>query len=175
MLFRSSTKYFQISILLFLVLIISCKNEIDKKNKFLYWSSNNSYEIKFARYAVNKWNEQNPDKPRIKFQPVPEGQSSEEVILAAVVGKTTPDIYSNMWQGDVEGYAQAGALIPFDTLNGFTKFIYERCDSSVIEEIRSQDGHIYQIPWKINPIMMIYNKNIISDRSEEHTSELQSH
>ncbi len=146
-----------------MVLIISCKNEIDKKNKFLYWSSNNSYEIKFARYAVNKWNEQNPDKPQIKFQPVPEGQSSEEVILAAVVGKTTPDIYSNMWQGDVEGYAQAGALIPFDTLNGFTKFIYERCDSSVIEEIRSQDGHIYQIPWKINPIMMIYNKNIISD------------
>ncbi|MEJ2505804.1 MAG: extracellular solute-binding protein [Ignavibacteriaceae bacterium] len=42
-------------------------------------------------------------------------------------------------------------------------FIYERCDSSVVEEIKSQDGHIYQIPWKINPILLIYNENIVAD------------
>jgi multiple sugar transport system substrate-binding protein len=33
----------------------------------------------------------------------------------------------------------------------------------LIEEITSNDGHIYQIPWKINPIMMIYNKNVIEE------------
>ena len=86
----------------------------------------------------------NPELTPIRFQPVPEGRSSEEIILAAVVGKTTPDIYSNIWQGDVEAYAQAGVLIPFDTLKGFNEFIYERCDSSVIEEIRSQDGKSIQ-------------------------------
>ncbi|MBU2493794.1 MAG: extracellular solute-binding protein [Bacteroidetes bacterium] len=144
------------------VTLFSCSENNNYGNRVIsYWSSNNSYEINYARFITNKWNEKNEIK--VKSQPVPEGQSSEEVILAAVVGETTPDIYSNMWQGDVEAYAQAGILVPLDTLKGFMEFLYERCDSSVIEEIRSLDGHIYQIPWKINPIMQIYNEGIINE------------
>ncbi|MCH7974534.1 MAG: extracellular solute-binding protein, partial [Bacteroidetes bacterium] len=160
---KKNIKYLYIIIFLLVGILTSCGNENDNENKLLYWSSNNPYEIEFAKYIVNKWNKENPDKAFIKFQPVPEGQSSEEIILAAVVGETTPDIYSSMWQGDVEAYAQAGVVIPFDTLDGFIDFIYERCDSSVVDEMRSQDGHIYQIPWKINPIMMIYNQNIFRE------------
>lgn len=117
-------------------------------------------EIQFAKIIALEWNK-NHDEFKIKIQPVPEGNSSEEVILAAVVGETTPEIYSNMWQGDVEVYAQAGVLIPLDTIPGFLEFIYERCDTIVVEEITSLDGHIYQIPWKINPIMQIYNEDVI--------------
>ncbi|HSP89249.1 MAG TPA: extracellular solute-binding protein, partial [Ignavibacteriaceae bacterium] len=122
----------------------------------------NTDEIKFAKLITDNWNKNNPNN-QVKYQPVPEGRSSEEIILAAVVGNTTADIYSNMWQGDVEAYAQAGVLVAFDTLKGFMDFINERCDSAVIEEIKSLDGHIYQIPWKINPIMLIYNSNILAD------------
>lgn len=149
---------------LFLLLVInSCNGGSEEKEyELLYWCSNNSYEIEYADFIVNKWNKQNPDK-KVKYQPVPEGRSSEEVILAAVVGKTTPDIYSNMWQGDVEAYAQAGVLIPLDTIVGYTNYIYERCDTNVIEEVTSSDGHIYQVPWKINPIMMIYNEKFMKD------------
>lgn len=145
----------------FSMLFLSCGDSSNNDGTIKYWSSNNTYEIQFADYITKKWNAENSTK--VKFQPVPEGQSSEEIILAAVVGETTPDIYSNMWQGDVEAYAQAGVLIPLDTLDGFMKFLYERCDSAVIEEITSDDGHIYQIPWKINPIMLIYNQNIIDE------------
>jgi multiple sugar transport system substrate-binding protein len=132
------------------------------ENALTYWCSNNTYEIQFARLTTEKWNQNHKDVA-VSFQPVPEGQSSEEIILAAVVGNTTPDIYSNMWQGDVEAYAQAGVLVALDTLKGFLDFINERCDSEVVEEIRSLDGHIYQIPWKINPIMLIYNEKIIKE------------
>ncbi|NOX38880.1 MAG: extracellular solute-binding protein [Calditrichaeota bacterium] len=125
-------------------------------NEIIYWSSNNPYEIEFARLVVAEWNRRHPDTP-VRYQPVPEGQSSEEVILAAVVGKTTPDVYSNMWQGDVEAFARAGVLVPLDTLPGFLEFLYQRCDSAVVREATSEDGHIYQVPWKINPIMMVYN------------------
>jgi multiple sugar transport system substrate-binding protein len=111
---------------------------------------------------LEAWNSKHPGVS-IRMQPVPEGQSSEEVILAAVVGKTTPDIYANMWQGNVEMYAQAGALIALDTLEGFTEFIYERCDSATIREITSSDGHIYQVPWKVNPFMTIYNKSLLRE------------
>ena len=147
----------------FTFLLISCnKNDANSKDVLLYWCSNNSDEIKFAKNITDKWNKDNPND-QVKYQAVPEGRSSEEIILAAVVGNTTPDIYSNMWQGDVEAYAQAGVLVALDTLNGFSDFLYERCDSSVIEEIKSLDGHIYQIPWKINPIMLIYNVNLINE------------
>jgi len=140
----------------------SCNNGGElEDSRLLYWSANNPYEIEFAQYVVDSWNNISPDEP-VRFQPVPEGRSSEEFILAAVVGKTTPDMYSNMWQGDVETYARAGVLIPLDTLDGFLDYIYQRCDSAVIEEVTSSDGHIYQIPWKINPIMMIYNKNMMA-------------
>lgn len=122
----------------------------------LFWSSNNSQEITFTKQLVEEWNKEHPDSP-IRHQPIPEGQSSEEIILAAVVGKTTPDIYANMMQGTAEIYANAGALVPLDTLDGFIEFIRERCSDEVIEEIRSGDGHIYQVPWKVNPIITLYN------------------
>lgn len=153
----------KIMFFIFTAAFISCNSNSDsKKTGLFYWSSNNTEEIEFARYIVDNWNKEHPSE-KVVFQPVPEGQSSEEIILAAVVGKTTPDIYSNMWEGDVELYARAGTLVALDTLEGFKKFIYERCDSAVIQEVTSEDGHIYQLPWKINPIMLIYNENIIHD------------
>src|SRR4030065_2389252 len=148
--------------LLSYVLISCSSNNRDSRDVILYWCSNNTDEIRFAKPSADEWNKNNPND-QVKYQAVPEGRSSEEIILAAVVGNTTPDIYSNMWQGDVEAYAQAGVLVALDSLKGFLDFLYERCDSSVIEEIKSLDGHIYQIPWKINPIMLIYNVNLIND------------
>lgn len=144
-------------------LLISCEaGHGNNSNSLLYWSSNNASEIEFAKQVIEKWNHDHPQE-LIRIQPVPEGESSEEIILAAVVGKTTPDIYANMWQGDVEFFAKAGVLVPLDTLEGFMEFIYQRCDSSLIKDITSSDGHIYQIAWKINPIMMIYNKKVAEE------------
>jgi multiple sugar transport system substrate-binding protein len=127
-----------------------------------YWSSNNGGEILFSQWAVERWAQRYPNLP-IKYQPVPEGQSSEEIILAAVVAKTTPDIYSNIWQGLVEFYSHSGILVPLDTLEGFMDFLRQRCDAATIEEITSADGHIYQVPWKINPIMTIYNRQALAE------------
>jgi multiple sugar transport system substrate-binding protein len=154
-----SIKYSWI-VIIFLV-CISCTRSQERRNELLYWSSNNTPEIEFTEKFTTQWNEAHPDQI-IRSQPVPEGQSSEEVILAAVVGKTTPDIYANMWQGSVEMYANAGVLIPLDTLEGFTEFIRQRCGEETLKEVTSSDGHIYQVPWKINPIMTIYNKTLPS-------------
>lgn len=142
-------------------LTLSCNRDAKKNKVLVFWCSNNNQEIKLCNKITDTWNHNYPANT-IHLQPVPEGQSSEEVILAAVVGKTTPDIYANMWQGNVEMYAHAGVLIPLDTLKGFLNFIKERCDSNVIKEITSSDGHIYQVPWKANPIMTIYNKNLFA-------------
>ncbi len=145
--------------LFFIVLLGACNTRSVKNKELLFWCSNNSAEIKLCTAITANWNATHSVNA-IHLQPIPEGQSSEEVILAAVVGKTTPDIYGNMWQGNVEMYARAHVLIALDTLKGFLDFINERCDSAVIKEITAADGHIYQVPWKVNPIMTIYNKNM---------------
>src|SRR6266446_8417142 len=99
-------------------LMSSCKRGEVKNKELLFWCSNNNQEIKLCNNFTETWNHNHPATP-VHLQPIPEGQSSEEVILAAVVGKTTPDIYANMWQGNVEMYAKAGVLIALDTLKGF--------------------------------------------------------
>ena len=148
-------------ILVLFFVIGSCRNDTVKSKELLFWCSNNNQEIKLSTAITNQWNLDHAATP-IHMQPIPEGQSSEEVILAAVVGKSAPDIYANMWQGNVEMYANAKVLIPLDTLKGFLDFMYERCDSAVIKEITSSDGHIYQVPWKVNPFMTIYNKKLFA-------------
>ena len=146
-----------------LIFLFACSSSNKKKGYELsYWSSSNSSEIEFSKTLAERWNTLHPNE-KIQYQPVPEGQSSEEIILAAVVGKTTSDIYSNMWQGSVEFYAKAKILVALDTLDGFNEFINSRCDSATIKEITSGDGHIYQIPWKINPIITLYNHVVKSD------------
>ena len=143
------------------VIFAGCTHTEDSNRPLTFWCSNNAGEITFAKEFTNQWLKQRPDKP-LRYQPIPEGQSSEEIILASVVGKTTPDIYANMWQGNVEMYAKAGVLVPLDTLKGFREFIVSRCDSAVIREITSTDGHIYQVPWKVNPFMLFCNTRAIN-------------
>jgi multiple sugar transport system substrate-binding protein len=146
---------------LILLLLCSCNGSNQDDDVITFWSSNASQEILFSKYFADQWN--GTHIKQVKCQPIPEGQSSEEVIMAAVVGRTTPDIYANMWQGLVELYAKSGVLIPLDTIEGFTEFITDRCGVEVVKEITSADGHIYQIPWKINPFMTIYNVDKIQE------------
>ncbi len=149
------------------ILCLTCKPRNNQKEDSIhYWTSNNGGEIKFAQWAVARWNDNHRNTP-VQSQPIPEGQSSEEILLAAVVAGTTPDIYSNIWQGLVEFYSSAGILVALDTLAGFDAFIHQRCDSTTIAEITSADGHIYQMPWKINPIMTIFNKAELKDIGQD--------
>jgi multiple sugar transport system substrate-binding protein len=150
-----------ISSFLGFVFLVGCQSSKDKSNvtELVYWSSNNQDEINLANEVVAEWNRLNPNMP-IKYQPVPEGESSEEVILAAVVGKTTPDIYSNMWPGDVASYVRADQLVQFDQFADFDSVTEERYSEDILVQSRSRNGHIYQIPWKTNPVMLIYNKKM---------------
>ncbi|MCZ6818474.1 MAG: extracellular solute-binding protein, partial [Calditrichaeota bacterium] len=115
-----------------------------------------------AKVVVEEWNQLHPDMP-VKHQPIPEGQSSEEVILAAVVGDSPPDVYSNMWPGDVQLYVNARVLVPLSDFADFDSVADSRLKPDILAEARSLDGKVYQIPWKTNPIMMLYNKGVLAE------------
>ncbi|MCH8838079.1 MAG: extracellular solute-binding protein [Candidatus Marinimicrobia bacterium] len=127
-----------------------------------YWCATNSFEIEFARRIVAEWNQDTTHLP-VRFQPVPAGQSSEEVILAAIVGRTTPDIYSNIWPGVIEQYREAGAVVRLDQFADFDSVLYARLPDELIEQFRSPDSGFYQFPWKANPLLLYYNKGLLEE------------
>jgi len=97
------------------------------------------------------------------MQPIPVSQSTEEVLLAAIAGNTTPDVCSNIWPGALHDYTRAGGLIPFDRLADFDSIITSRVPRDLLETFRSTDGHYYQLPWKTNPVMMFYNERLFRE------------
>jgi len=160
-------------IIVFLILssiVFSCSNVKDNhhgKINLTYWSAANQYEIDLAKSVVKEWNENHPHI-QVKHQPIPEGRSSEEIILSSVVGKTTPDVFSNMWPGDIELYAQAKALVALDTFADLDSFATARYSPQIHQESRATDGHYYHILWKTNPIMMAYNKKMLAAAGFNH-------
>lgn len=130
--------------------------------RLVYWSAPNPQEQVLARELTDVWNAAHPDV-QVTTQPLPAGQSSEEVLLAAIVAGTTPDLCSNIWPGILGDFVRAKGVLPLDTFPGFDSLMVSRVPEAVLEIFRAPDGHIYQIPWKTNPIMMLYNRGIFRE------------
>ena len=121
-----------------------------------YWPPPNRHDIAMTKPLVERWNRENP-KIQIHMEPLPSGRSSEEVLLASIVGGTTPDICSNILTGTVERMVRARALFPLSTLPGFKEYVQRRSPDGTLERFKSSDGKVYQLPWKANAQMLNYN------------------
>ncbi len=131
-----------------------------------YWPAPNTQEIQLADTLVRIWNAMHPEI-QVRMQPIPVSQSTEEVLLAAIAGKTTPDVCSNIWPGALHDYTQSGGLIPLDTLEGFDSVVSSRMPRELLATFGSADGHYYQLPWKTNPVMMFYNIRLLKEAGVE--------
>ena len=163
----------QFLLMLLIAAIISCSGNQQTaqqvKNgqvKLTYWCASNPREIGLAKELVAKWNREHPDA-LVHLQPIPASQSSEEVLLAAIAGGTTPDICSNMWPGAMDDFVLSGGLVRLDTFPDFWKIMTERVPVDLLHSFKAPDGKYYQAPWKTNPIMMVYNKEIFKEAGVE--------
>ncbi len=145
----------------------SKKEQANPDNGLVYWPAANVQEIQLAKSAADEWNKLHPDVP-VLVQPIPESQSTEEVLLAAVVGKTTPDICSNIWPGVVGQFVRASAILPLDAFADFDSVAAARLPEEQIRAYRYLDGHDYQMPWKTNPIMLEYNVKMLRQAGFDH-------
>src|ERR1035441_7081235 len=92
-----------------------------------------------------------------RMQPIPVSQSTEEVLLAAIAGKTTPDVCSNINPGALREYTQAGGMVALDKFSDFDSIAAARIPKDLLPIFKNSNGHFYQMPWKTNPVMMFYN------------------
>jgi len=127
-----------------------------------YWPAPNPQEIQLADTLVRIWNTLHPDI-HVIMQPIPVSISTEEVLLAAIAGKTTPDVCSNIWPGALHDYTQAGGLVRLDAFPDFDSVMAARTPRELLDQFRADDGHFYEVPWKTNPVMMIYNRRLLRE------------
>lgn len=124
--------------------------------RLVYWTSQNPQERTLADTLVARWNRLHPGV-QVVVQPIPAGQSSEEVLLASIVAGTTPDLCSNIWPGVIHDLVRAGGVLPLDTMPGWDSLMAARVPPALRKRFRSADGRFHQLPWKTNPVMMMVN------------------
>ena len=123
------------------------------------WLSNNEQEATWGKDMVKAWNEKHPDQ-KITAQEIPASSSSEEAITAAITAGTAPCLVYNISAAAVPGWVRQGGLVDLGQFDGANQYITERSGDGV--NIYQTDGKYYQMPWKSNPVMVMYNKDIFS-------------
>lgn len=122
------------------------------------WLSNNEQEVEWGKAVVEAWNAEHPDE-KVTAQEIPAGSSSEEAITAAITAGTAPCLVYNVAPAAVSGWVKQGGLVDLSTIDGGSDYITERGGDV---ESYSTDGSYYQLPWKSNPVMVMYNKALLT-------------
>ena len=126
-----------------------------------YWPAANPVETRVAMRLAAQWNAENPGV-QVKVQPLPAGRSSEEVLLAAIVAKATPDVSSNVSSALLARLVRAKGVVRLDTRVATAARLSERTNHAMLASLRLPDGGIYAFPWKTNPEMLMYNIDLLA-------------
>ncbi|MEP7346847.1 MAG: extracellular solute-binding protein, partial [Gemmatimonadaceae bacterium] len=126
-----------------------------------YWPAANPPEVRLATRLAEQWNAEHADV-KVRVQPLPAGRSSEEVLLAAIVAKATPDISSNVSSALLARLVRAGGVVRLDNRVATAARLRERTNASMLASLRLPNGGIYAFPWKTNPEMLMYNVDLLS-------------
>ncbi len=118
------------------------------------WLSNNEQEVAWGTAVVEAWNAEHPDE-KVTAQEIPAGSSSEEAITAAITAGTAPCLVYNVAPAAVSGWVKQGGLVDLSSIEGADDYITERGGEV---DAYASDGSFYQLPWKSNPVMVMYNK-----------------
>ena len=123
------------------------------------WYSTNEQEVAWAEAVVEKWNAEHPDE-KVTAAAIPSGKSSEDAIGAAITAGNTPCLVYNTAPAAVPAFQKQGGLVNISTtFDDGESFVTERSGEAA-DGFRSPDGDLYQIPWKANPFMLYYNKDV---------------
>ncbi|GAA3947645.1 sugar ABC transporter substrate-binding protein [Microbacterium soli] len=122
------------------------------------WLSNNEQELAWGKSVVAAWNDEHPDQ-QVTAQEIPAASSSEEAITAAITAGTAPCLVYNIAPAAVSGWVKQGGLVDLSTMDGGTDYITAR--GGDVSSYQT-DGSFYQLPWKSNPVMVMYNKDLFA-------------
>lgn len=136
----------------------SASSATTAKGPIKIWYSNNEFEVKWGKDMVASWNAAHPDQ-KIDAQEIPAGKSSEEVIGAAITAGNAPCLVFNTAPVAVPQFQKQGGLVALDSFPDGAQYIKDRT-GDLAGQYKSADGKTYQMPWKSNPVVLFYNKDL---------------
>jgi multiple sugar transport system substrate-binding protein len=122
------------------------------------WLSNNAQEVAWGKKMIAAWNERHPDE-HVTAQQIPAGKTSEEAISASIIAGSTACLVFNTSPASVPTFQKQNGLVPLSDFPDGDAYITAR-GGALTDQYRSPDGTFYQLPWKSNPVMILYNKKI---------------
>lgn len=125
------------------------------------WLSNNEQELAWGKAAVKAWNADHPEE-KVTAQEIPAGKSSEEAITAAITAGTTPDLVFNISTAASPAWVKQGGLVDLTSFEDGKSYIEQRSGADVAQGYADADGKYYLLPWKSNPVMVMYNKDLFT-------------
>jgi multiple sugar transport system substrate-binding protein len=135
---------------------VSATNATGARGPITIWYSNNAQEVAWGGQVVASWNKSHPGQ-QVSGQQIPSGQSSEEVIGAAITAGSEPCLIYNTSPASVPDFEKQGGLVPLNDFPGGASYVEAR-SGPLASAYKSPDGKYYQLPWKSNPVMIFYNK-----------------
>ncbi|MGW0296985.1 extracellular solute-binding protein [Streptomyces anthocyanicus] len=122
------------------------------------WLSNNAQEVAWGEKMIAAWNKSHPGQ-HVRAQQIPAGKTSEEAISASIIAGTSACLVFNTAPASVPTFEKQNGLVPLSDFPDGDAYIQER-GGALTDQYRSPDGKFYQLPWKSNPVMILYNKKI---------------
>ncbi|WP_206184736.1 extracellular solute-binding protein [Thermoactinospora rubra] len=122
------------------------------------WLSNNKEEVAWGTAMAEAWNKAHADQ-KITVEEIPAGKTSEEVISAAITAGNAPCLVFNTAPAAVPQFQKQGGLVPLSDFADGASYIEARTGQAATQ-YKSPDGKYYQLPWKSNPVMIFYNKEV---------------
>jgi multiple sugar transport system substrate-binding protein len=134
---------------------------LESRGPITIWLSNNTQELEWGTAMVEAWNAEHPDE-EITSQEIPAGRTSEEVIGASITAGNAPCLIFNTAPAAVPQFQRQGGLVDLDSFADGADYVAARSGDRA-DQYRSPDGGLYQMPWKANPVMIIYNRAIFEE------------
>ena len=132
------------------------------------WLSNNPEEVAWGKATVKAWNTAHP-KEQVSAQEIPAGKTSEEVIGAAITAGNAPCLVFNTSPAAVPQFQKQGGLVALDSFKDGKSYVESRSGAAA-DQYKSPDGKFYQLPWKSNPVMIFYNKDMMKKAGVDPTN-----
>lgn len=139
----------------------SAGSALESRGPITIWLSNNAEEKAWGEAMVDAWNADHPDE-EVSAQEIPAGRTSEEVIGAAITAGNAPCLIFNTAPAAVPQFQRQGGLVSLDSFPDGADYVAARTGDRA-DQYRSDDGGLYQMPWKANPVMIIYNRTVFEE------------
>lgn len=133
----------------------------DEPVQLRYWVPNDiGYEGEWLA-VFDEWNQANPDV-QVAFEMIPFDEYTGAKLTTAFASGTGPDLFV-MSPGSFLDYVSNGVAAPLDDIMAdyLDDFLPDPLEAATV------DGHIYGIPYEMEPVGLFYRKDILAEAGVE--------